>query len=92
MSSGIGSIEVGGGGTTTGSSSQVPEPWEMVTKTTSPSSRPWVVSQPFLVVVEGRTSIGIESTATWMSGRGATAVTASSITIKCGVIESPASG
>ena len=87
----MGSIDVGGGGTTTGSRSHAWPPSEMVTATTSPSARPSVVSHPLEVVVEGRTSIGVEFTAT-LTSAAAGAAAPSNITIRCGVIAVPTSG
>ena len=88
----MGSIEVGAGGTTTGSNAHAWLPSEMVTDTTSPSARPSVVSHPLAVVVEGRTSIGFASTRTLTSPTGAVSAPSSTITIRCGVMAAPASG
>ena len=54
----MGSIEVGGGGTTTGSRAHDWVPSVTVTVTTSPSATPKVVSHALEVVADGRTSIG----------------------------------
>jgi len=83
---------VGAGGTTTGASAHAWLPSVTVTVTTSPSATPAVVSNPFAVVVEGRTSIGVAFTATMTSAADGVADRPSNITIRCGVIESPTSG
>ena len=57
-------MDVGGGGTITGSMSQARLPSETVSVTMSPSVTPSVVSSPLAVVDEGTTSVGFESTAT----------------------------
>ena len=88
----MGSIEVGGGGTITGSSAHAWVPSAMVTVRTSPSATPSVVSRPLLVVVEGRTAIGVEFTATVTSPAGGVVASPSNITITWGVIATPASG
>jgi hypothetical protein len=53
-------MDVGCGGTITGSMSQARLPSETVSVTMSPSVTPLVVSSPLAVVDEGTTSVGFE--------------------------------
>lgn len=92
ISSCMGSIDVGAGGTTTGSSVHDWVPSVIVTVTTSPTATPSVVSQPLDVVLDGCTSIGVEFTSTATLAPAGDAAAPSNITIRWGVIAEPMSG